>query len=144
MLQFLTNESWPSAFDAVLTIAFLLVVIGVPVLGYVFLALDIRAYFRSLRRGMAVIVSYLPFAEVPDWARSHTPRAIAALGLQLPCSETDLMRAYRRRVKTLHPDRGGDGRRFLRLQADFEEALALVRAATAAETTTWPQSHHAA
>ncbi len=143
MAPYLTSDSWPNTLDAVLTAAFLLVVVGVPLAGYVFLVLDIRAYLRSLRRGLAVVVSNLPFADVPAWARSHTPRAIAALGLQLPCSEADLMRAYRRRVKSLHPDRGGDQRRFLRLQADFEEALALVRVA-AADASTWPQSQHAA
>jgi hypothetical protein len=29
-------------------------------------------------------------------------------------------------VKRLHPDRGGDRREFLRLQAHFEQAMALV------------------
>jgi len=34
--------------------------------------------------------------------------------------------AYRRKVKQLHPDRGGDRREFMRLQAHFEQAMAFV------------------
>jgi hypothetical protein len=36
------------------------------------------------------------------------------------------MQAYRQKVKELHPDHGGDERRFLILQAQFEEALTLI------------------
>ncbi len=144
MVSYLTNEPWPNAFDTVLTVAFLVIVVAVPLAGYVFLALDVRAYLRSLQRGVAVIARYLPFAEVPDWARAHTPRALAAMGLRMPCNEADLLQAYRRRVMYLHPDHGGDERRFLRLQADFEEALALVRASAAARESSWPQTPHAA
>ncbi len=67
---------------------------------------------------------------IPPWARQHTPRAIAALGLRLPCTEEDLKHAYRQRVKLLHPDRGGDERRFRLLQAQFEEAMAIVASHT--------------
>jgi curved DNA-binding protein CbpA len=34
--------------------------------------------------------------------------------------------AYRRKVKKLHPDRGGNRREFLRLQAHFEQAMAFL------------------
>jgi curved DNA-binding protein CbpA len=37
-----------------------------------------------------------------------------ALGLTLPCTTDDVLAAYRRKVKLLHPDRGGDRREFLR------------------------------
>jgi len=55
-----------------------------------------------------------------------TPRCVAALGLRMPCSEEQLKEAYRAKVKVLHPDHGGDKRRFLWLQSQFEEALALL------------------
>jgi hypothetical protein len=47
-------------------------------------------------------------------------------------------------VKRLHPDHGGEERRFLRLQADFEEALLLVRASAAACESRWPKTPRAA
>jgi hypothetical protein len=95
-----------------------------PLAGYVFMALDIRRYLRSLRRGL--ILAARGFRGIPLWARYQTPRSIMAFGLMLPCTEEDVLRAYRQRVKQLHPDRGGDQRRFLHLQAQFEEALAFL------------------
>jgi hypothetical protein len=103
---------------------FLAVVILIPLAGYVFMVLDFRAYLRSLKRGLIHAAS--AFAGIPPWARQHTPRAIAALGLRLPCTEEDLKRAYRQRVKLLHPDHGGDQRRFMLLQSQFEEAMTIV------------------
>jgi hypothetical protein len=126
------EHAWPGPFDAVVTTTFAAIVLGICAAGYVFMVLDVRAYLRSLRRGLAIVSHYLPFGEVPDWARDRTPRAIAAMGLRMPCDEEQLKRAYRTRVKQLHPDHGGDQRRFLRLQADFEEALRLVRDTAAA------------
>ncbi len=115
---------WPTPLDSAATAAFLAVVVLLPAIGYGFMLLDFRAYLRSLRRGLIRASQYV--AGIPDWARGDTPRAIAALGLRLPCTEDDLKRAYRQQVKRLHPDHGGDPRRFLLLQAHFEEALALV------------------
>ena len=117
-------NSWPNSLDLSVTILFFAIIVLVPALGYVFMALDLRAYWRSLRRSVALVRRR--FSGIPDWARGDTPRAIAALGLRLPCTEEDLKRAYRTRVKKLHPDHGGDQRRFLLLQSHFEEALAIV------------------
>jgi len=119
------SQSWPNAVDLFAVGIFILVVILVPALGYVFMVLDFRAYLRSLKRGL--ILAAHSFAGIPGWARQHTPRSIAAMGLRLPCTEEELMRAYRQRVKLLHPDHGGDQRRFMILQAQFEEALEIVR-----------------
>jgi hypothetical protein len=94
--------------------------------------LDIRAYLRSLNRALSIVAKWsLP--GIPDWARRETPRAVAAFGLRFPCTEEQLKQAYRKRVKQLHPDHGGDQRRFMLLQAQFEEALALVSAQQTAE-----------
>jgi hypothetical protein len=138
------TQAWPNAVDAVVTIAFLAAVVLVPAAGYVFMVLDVRAYLWALRRGLSVIGRGFAYGEVPEWARAETPRAIAALGLRMPCSESDLKRAYRNRVKRLHPDRGGDERLFRLLQANFEEALMLVRAASPAHEPTRPRKRHAA
>ncbi len=112
---------WPNGLDALALIVFLAAVVLLPALGYAFMVLDFRAYLRSLRRALVVVVRYFP--DLPEWARTPTPRCIAALGLRMPCTEEDLKQAYRRKVIKLHPDRGGDRRRFLLLQAQFEEGL---------------------
>ena len=118
------TEPWPNALDLVATVTFLALVFFLPALGYVFMVLDFRAYLRSLRRGL--ILAAQSFRGIPAWACLQTPRSVAGLGLRMPCTEEELKRAYRRRVMQLHPDRGGDQRRFLLLQAHFEEALAIV------------------
>lgn len=125
MVRLNASDPWPNSLDLAVTVAFLLLVFGLPTLGFLFMAVDLRRYVRSLKRGLAVIAR--TFQDIPDWARNDTPRAIAALGLRSGCSEEDLKRAYRGRVKQLHPDHGGDQRRFLLLQAHFEEALSIVR-----------------
>lgn len=118
------TEPWPNMIDLVATVTFLALVFFLPALGYVFMVLDFRAYLRSLRRGL--ILAAQSFRGIPAWARLQTPRSVAGLGLGMPYTEEELKRAYRRRVMQLHPDRGGDQRRFLLLQAHFEEALAIV------------------
>jgi hypothetical protein len=120
----LAQKVWPDEIDAAATIGYLALALGIPLLGYVFMALDIRAYLRSLRRALVVARNYLP--ELPEWVRKDTPRCLLALGLTLPCSAEDVLSAYRKKVKTLHPDRGGDRRAFLRLQKHFELALRFV------------------
>ena len=118
-------HSWPDAFDATVTAVFLAVIVVAPSAGYFFLIADFRAYLRSLRGVLVIAVNY--FAELPAWASETTPRSVAKFGLTLPCDEADLLSAYRAKVKELHPDRGGDRRKFLRLQKEFEEALAFLR-----------------
>ena len=115
------SRPWPDAVDAATTFGMLGLALAIVVLGYVFMVLDFRAYLRSLRRALVRVVQYLP--DFPAWARGETPRCLAVLGLRMPCTDEDLKRAYRQKVKMLHPDRGGDRRRFLRLQSQFEEAL---------------------
>ena len=117
-------SSWPDGIDGSVVAAYLALAFGLALLGYVCMALDIRAYLRSLRRALVLITHYRQ--ELPEWVRRDTPRCILALGLTLPCSADDVLAAYRRKVKKLHPDRGGDRREFLRLQMHFEQAMSLV------------------
>jgi hypothetical protein len=121
----ITYTAWPDAVDAVTVAIFLAIAVGIPALGYACLVADFRAYMRSLRRALVRVVNYLP--ALPNWARSHTPRCFVPFGLKFPCTQEELMAAYRAQVKELHPDRGGDRKRFLILQRFFEEALELVR-----------------
>jgi len=115
---------WPTGLDALATTLFFALVTLTPAVGYLFMAKDFRAYLRSLRRALMCVRNYLP--DIPQWARRETPGCLLALGLQLPCSEEELKQAYRRRVKALHPDCGGDQRRFLRLQSHFEQAMRVL------------------
>ncbi len=140
MVHFVSSGPWPNSFDLVVTAVFLGLVILLPAVGYVLMALDFRAYLRSLHRGLALIAQSM--YEIPEWARRETPPSIAALGLRVPCTAEDLKRAYRKRVKRLHPDHGGDQRRFLQLQAQFEEAMTLVARDSAADCPPWPVSSH--
>jgi hypothetical protein len=110
--------------DWTITITYLSLAFGLAALGYVFMILDIRAYVRSLRRALVVITGYR--VELPEWVRRDTPRCILALGLTMPCTSADVLAAYRRKVKTMHPDVGGDRREFLRLQTHFEQAMAFI------------------
>lgn len=119
-----TPKSWPDGIDYAVIFWYLAVAFGVPLLGYVFMVLDYRAYLRSLRRAIMIVTGYR--TDLPEWMRKNTPRCILALDLVMPCTAEDVLAAYRRKVKLLHPDRGGDRREFLRLQAHFEQAMAFV------------------
>ncbi len=116
--------SWPDGIDSAAIAWYVAIAFGVPILGYVCMVLDYRAYLRSLRRAIMVVTGYR--TDLPEWMRKNTPRCILALGLVMPCTADDVLAAYRRKVKQLHPDRGGDRREFLRLQAHFEQAMAFV------------------
>jgi hypothetical protein len=116
--------TWPDGIDSTVTIAYLSAAFGLAALGDLCMVLDFRAYLRSLRRALVVVSNYRP--DLPAWVRRDTPRCILSLGLTLPCTANDILAAYRRKVKKLHPDRGGDRREFLRLQAHFEQAMVLV------------------
>ena len=118
-------RNWPDSIDAIITVGFLIVAFGLPLLGYVLMALDFRAYLRSLRRALVVVTQAVP--KTPYWALKQRPPCLKELGLHLPITEADVLTAYRERVKHLHPDRGGDLRKFLKLQQHFEQALQLVK-----------------
>ncbi|MEM6330836.1 MAG: hypothetical protein AAF790_11360 [Planctomycetota bacterium] len=100
------------------------VLLGGPLLGYVFMVLDYRAYLRSLRRAIAVVRGYV--TTQPAWVRRAAPPCLEALGLAMPCTREDVLAAYRERVKTMHPDAGGTRAQFARLQRHFEQAMSLV------------------
>ena len=119
-----TPKTWPDGIDYAVIAWYLAVAFGIPLLGYVFMVLDYRAYLRSLRRAIMIVTGYR--TDLPEWMRKNTPRCILALDLVMPCTAEDVLSAYRRKVKLLHPDRGGDRREFLRLQAHFEQAMAFI------------------
>jgi hypothetical protein len=117
-------KAWPDGIDLTVTLGYLAMLVAMAVFAPVSMGLHVRAYLRSLRRALMIVTGYRE--ELPEWVRRQTPRCILALGLTMPCTADDIRAAYRRKVKRLHPDRGGDRRQFLRLQAHFEQALAVV------------------
>jgi hypothetical protein len=118
-------QNVPDEIDLTIAVTYLSLAFGLAALGYVCMALDIRAYLRSLRRALMVVTGYR--VELPEWVRKDTPRCILALGLTLPCTTDDILAAYRRKVKTLHPDRGGNRREFMQLQSHFEQAMDFIQ-----------------
>ena len=118
-------KDWPDGVDATLVAGYLALIVGLPLLGYVFMFLDVRRYLRSLRRALVHVARVAP--TTPYWAWRESPPCLTVLDLRWPCSEQDVLTAYRERVKSLHPDRGGDLKKFLRLQQHFEQAMHLVR-----------------
>jgi hypothetical protein len=119
--------SWPDAVDVGALVLFAAIAVGLPGLGYAFMVLDFRRYLRSLRRALMVVAAAATRRSTPYWAMRDRPPCLEAFDLTLPCTEEQVMAAYRRRVKELHPDHGGDLQQFLRLQTHFEQALHLVR-----------------
>ena len=120
-----SGYAWPDGIDLTVTAGYLALTLGIVVAGYVCMALDIRAYLRSLGRALVLISHYR--VELPNWVRKDTPRCIQALGLKLPCTTDDVLTAYRQKVKLLHPDRGGNRQDFLKLQRHFEQAMGLLQ-----------------
>jgi hypothetical protein len=114
----------PDGIDWTIAATYLAIAFGLAALGYVCMVLDIRAYLRSLRHALVVITGYR--LDLPEWVRKDTPRCILALGLTMPCTQDDILAAYRRKVKLMHPDLGGDQKEFLRLQSHFEQAMAFI------------------
>ncbi|MEM8946111.1 MAG: hypothetical protein AAGD11_13135 [Planctomycetota bacterium] len=119
------DQQWPDGADRAVTAVYLLVIFGLPLAGYVIMYFDFRRYLRSLRRALVVVANAIP--ATPYWALRSRPQCLKVLELTLPCSEAEVMAAYREKAKELHPDRGGDLEDFLRLQRYFEQALLLVR-----------------
>jgi hypothetical protein len=115
---------WGDARDWTFAVSYFALIALVLVAGYGSMGLHIRDYLRSLRRALVLIGQYS--WELPEWIRRDRPRCVQALGLHLPCTAAEVLAAYRKKVKLVHPDRGGDPREFLRLQDYFEQAMALV------------------
>jgi hypothetical protein len=125
MLATALVPKWPDGVDASLTAFYLALFFGIPLLGYVVMVIDFRRYLRSLRRALVVVSQVVPV--VPYWAILEQPGCLRTFGLKLPCTQEEVLAAYREQAKTMHPDRGGDLQQFLRLQTHFEQALKLVR-----------------
>jgi hypothetical protein len=110
-------------------VIFLAISVGLPLLGYWLMVIDIRAYLRSFKRAL-VLVTRLVTTQ-PSWAVRQPPACLQALGLDETCSVTQVRDAYRRLAETCHPDLGGDRAQFLKLRRHYEQALSYARQAAA-------------
>ena len=124
-MSLFARAPWPDAVDRAALLLFLAVVTLAPLAGYWLTWLDIRRWLRALR-GVLVRIAQPP-PPLPDWLDREAPPCLRALGLTLPCTEEDVRQAYRRRAELVHPDRGGDIRRFLLLQQQLEQSLHFLR-----------------
>ena len=116
---------WPDLIDGSALLFFFTGVLVIPLLGYVLMYVDIRAYYRALKGALVRVVFHFP--RLPAWARYETPGCMRSLGVSLPCTEADLKRAYRALAEKHHPDRGGDPQKFHRLREQFEASLEFLR-----------------
>jgi hypothetical protein len=57
---------WPDGVDWALTLTYLAIILGLPLLGYVIMVGDFRRYLRSLRRALVVVVHSV--SAMPYWA----------------------------------------------------------------------------
>lgn len=100
--------------------------------------LDDEAETFRLNRHMLETEGYVltPIAEVEDPLFFTTPYQERAtqpltcflrLGLSFPCTVAEVKAAYRRLVKQVHPDQGGNHDEFLKLQVAYEQALRLCQ-----------------
>jgi hypothetical protein len=58
---------------------------------------------------------------------SQWPKCLEVLNLSWPCTVIAVQEAYRKLVKSAHPDGGGNHDKFLELQAAYEQALRTCR-----------------
>jgi hypothetical protein len=59
--------------------------------------------------------------------RDELPECLTVLHLSWPCTAAEVQEAYRRLVKSAHPDGGGNHDTFLELQTAYEQAMRLCR-----------------
>ena len=61
------------------------------------------------------------------WDESQVPLCLKILRVSWPCTITEVQDAYRKLVRSAHPDGGGSHEQFIELQAAYEQALKLCR-----------------
>jgi hypothetical protein len=75
-------------------------------------------------RGQAWSENYFFFATVPGDSTSETGTNDAELlGIKLPCSKGEVVRAFRQRAKKAHPDAGGESEAFIHLRDAYNRVL---------------------
>jgi len=126
MIFFAASRPWPDEYDLSILGCFALLTLGLPVLGYWLAIIDLRAYLRALKGVLVVVADCIP--RIPEWTYYQNPLCLQVLGLQLPCDEEEVRRAYYRLAEQIHPDCGGDKHRFQLLRRHFDDALQIARA----------------
>jgi hypothetical protein len=84
-----------------------------------------RAY-EAARQANRVFVETYVYGATP--AARSLPPCLNLLDLSWPCTVQEIKQAFRRKVKTVHPDNGGNSADFQVLHRAYKEALTLVSA----------------
>lgn len=64
---------------------------------------------------------------ISAWHNKQLQDQTALLGVTWPCSKRDVTRAFRVKVKTAHPDKGGDTADFIALRKAYEQLVAVAQ-----------------
>jgi hypothetical protein len=62
----------------------------------------------------------------PEADKHEPPRAFAVLGLSYPATKEEVKKAFRRKSKEAHPDKGGTAATFVALQDAYKRALGMT------------------
>jgi len=85
-----------------------------------------KAWCKTQRRYYYVLPKeYVPAAQLSH-AEKETPPCFLTLGVEPPCTLHEIQEAFRQKVKTVHPDHGGNSEDFISLFKCYEEAKAFL------------------
>ena len=90
----------------------------------------IEEFFRVCSAARRTTGTYVHFSGQHSTGATPSqpaPACFALLGLTWPCTGRDVKQAFRIKVKTVHPDTGGNNEAFQALHKAYREALALVQ-----------------
>lgn len=87
-----------------------------------------RIIWEEKSRRQQIIDEFFRAYEAARQANRSLAPCLSLLGLSWPCTVQEIKQAFRSKVKTVHPDHGGNSADFQALHRAYKEALMLVSA----------------